>query len=141
MAKNNNYFQMMINQHGEDWVAAVRPEDIQRSSKKIVKDMIRGNIEYEKYGKYFLDPKFIENLYIALNNELEINVMNNTACKFYYSYFPQTPNIGVHIQNLDNVIYVYNTIVQKLDYVRSSGNIGYLTDISGMLFNYRNYIV
>ena len=56
MGKPMSYIQIQINQHGEDWINCIKPEDIQRSYKKIVKDMVKGIIDYEKHGKYFLDP-------------------------------------------------------------------------------------
>ena len=54
MGKPVSYIQMMINNNGDDWIIALRPEDIQRSSKRIVKDMVRGIIDYESTCKYFL---------------------------------------------------------------------------------------
>ena len=62
MAKNS-YIQMMIAQRGTEWLSMIRPEEIQNSTKRIVKDMVKGNIEYEKYGNVFLDLKFMENLF------------------------------------------------------------------------------
>ncbi len=140
MAKNNSYIQMMYNQQGEDWIINVRPEDIQRSCKRVVKDMVKGTIDYEKFGKYFLDIKFMENLIIGLTNELEINTLNYNACKLYYSYYPNTPNLGTHIYHLERILYIYNIIYERLNWVKSTGNVGYLTDISGLLFNDRNHL-
>ena len=51
MGKPVSYIQMMINNNGDDWIIALRPEDIQRSSKRIVKDMVRGIIDYESTCK------------------------------------------------------------------------------------------
>lgn len=140
MARNNNYITSMISSRGEQWLITLRPEDIQNSTKRIVKDMARGNIDYEKYGYAFLDNKFLENLFIGVSNELEINTLNYNACRFYYQYYPQTPNIGTHIYHLERVINAYTIIRNKLEMVRSTGNIGYLSDISGMLFNDRNHL-
>lgn len=143
MAKNRggiSYIQMMENQRGENWLVTLRPEDIQNSAKRIVKDMVRGNIDYEKHGWVFLDSKFMENLFIAVSNELEINTLNYNACSFYYSYYPDTPNLGTHILHLERYGYIYTVIRDKLYNVRMTNNIGYLTDISGMLFNERNHL-
>lgn len=138
MAKNNSYIQMMVNQNGDEWILALRPEDIQRSTKRIVKDMVRGTIDYQNHGKFFLDPKFMENLIIGVSNELEINTLNYNACQFYYQYFPQTPNIQPHIYHLERTCYIYGTILQRLNAVKMSSNVGYMTDISALLFNDRN---
>lgn len=138
MAKNNSYIQMMMNQNGDEWILALRPEDIQRSTRRIVKDMVRGTIDYQTQGKFFLDPKFMENLIIGVSNELEINTLNYNACQFYYQYYPQTPNIQPHIYHLERTCYIYSTILQRLNAVKMSGNVGYMTDISALLFNDRN---
>lgn len=138
MAKNNSYVQMMYNQNGEEWISALRPEDIQRSTKRIVKDMVRGSIDYQVFGKFFLDPKFLENLIIGVSNELEINTLNYNACKFYCGYYPQTPNILPHIYHLERSCYIYNTVLERLNLVKMYGNVGYLTDISALLYNDRN---
>lgn len=138
MARNNSYIQMMVNQNGDEWILALRPEDIQRSTKRIVKDMVRGIVDYQEHGKFFLDPKFMENLIIGVSNELEINTLNYNACKFYYQYFPQTPNIQPHIYHLERTCYIYTIVLSRLNAVKMSGNVGYLTDISALLFNDRN---
>ena len=76
MANNFNYITQQISKNGTDWIAALRPEDIQRQAKRIVRDMVRGSIKYEEVGMYFLDMKFLENLIIGIKNELDINIMN-----------------------------------------------------------------
>ena len=139
MAKNN-YIQMMVVQRGSDWITTIRPEEIQNSTKRIVKDMVKGNIEYEKYGSVFLDPKFMENLLIGVSNELESNTFNYKGCQMLYSAFPGTPNLAQHVNHLERLVYIYNTIKYKLETVKYSGNVGFLTDIPGMLYNDRNHL-
>ena len=75
MANNNqptSFIQQMINQRGQDWIVTMTPENIQKNAKRIVRDIARGFIDYDKCGYIFLDPKFTENLIIAIRNELEI---------------------------------------------------------------------
>ena len=102
--------------------------------------MVKGSIKYEEVGMYFLDMKFLENLIIGIKNELDINIMNYNACCFQYQYYPMIPNLGNHITALSNAITVYQTVMNKLNIVKSSGNIGSLVDITGLLFKYKNYI-
>ena len=101
---------------------------------------IRGFIDYDKCGYIFLDPKFTENLIIAIRNELEINTLNYNACTLYYQYYPATPNITVHIAHLEAVCRIYYTILQKLDIVKMTNNVGNLVDIPGLLFSDRNHL-
>ena len=139
MAKNS-YIQMMVAQRGPEWITTIRPEEIQNSTKRIVKDMVKGNIEYEKYGSIFLDPKFLENLLIGVSTELESNTFNYSGCQMLYAAFPGTPNLAQHVNHLDRLVYIYTLIKNKLEMVKMSGNVGYLTDIPGMLYNDRNHL-
>lgn len=139
MAKSN-YIQNMVNQYGETWIVTVRPEDIQRSSKRIFKDMVYGNIDYEKYGKYFLDSKFLDNLIIACKNELETNTIYFNAVSFYKGYYPNIPNIGVHLTHLNTLCFIYSNILSKLNTVKQTNNIGYLADTSAILYSHRNHL-
>ena len=134
-----SYIANMMNQYGENWIVNVSPEAIQRSTKKIVKDIGKAIINYDVEGKYFLDTKFLENLIIGISNELEINTLNYNACCFYSQYY-QSQNLSIHITHLHAVIYIYQTILEKLQCIKSTQNIGYLTDTPGLLFNYKKHL-
>ena len=136
-----NYFQNMINQYGENWIVALRPDDIQRAGKRIVREMVRGNIDYEKFGKYYLDTKFLDNLIISCQNELEVNTLYYNALAFYRQYYPNTPNIVVQLNHLQSLGYIYNVIYNKLTNLKQTGNIGILADTSALLYNYRNHLI
>ena len=141
MAKNNNnYFSNMRNQRGEDWLVSVSNQDIINSTKRIVRDMIRGTIQYEKDGEAFLDSRFMENLLIGVRNELDINNMNYTGCSFFYQYYPSTPNMGGHIYALQCNLRIYGTILNKLEAVKATRDISHLIDIPGLLYNEKNYL-
>jgi len=143
MAKNNqqrNYITQQMQTFGEDWIVACKPEDIQKNGKRIVKEMVQAKMNYEQVGKYFLDSKFMNNLIISLQNELEVNGLMYKAVSFYKQYFPAEPNITYHENHLSCLCYVYNTVYSKLLQVRDTQDIGYLTDISGLLFTYRNHL-
>lgn len=133
------YFKQMEQNFGPDWVVGVKPEDIQRSVKRIVRDMVKGSINYETEGKYFLNYKILDNFMIALNNELQINVLYQQALEFYAQYY-QHPFVGVQIDHLAKLNNIYNTILQKLNLVKMYSNIGYLADISGLLYADRNHL-
>lgn len=137
---HNGYIDNMVKQYGDNWIVALKPEDIQKATKRIVKDMVRGNINYEKNGKYFYDPKFLENIIIAIDNELEICSLHYNALVFYQSYFPQIPFITMHINNDAAICLVYNTIYNKLLAFKQSGDLGVMVDIPGILYQYRNII-
>ena len=144
MASNNNnsknYISQMITQFGETWVSIVKPEDIQKNARRIAKEMVLAKIDYEKYGEYFLDAKFIDNLIIALQRERDANSLYADSIGLYKIYYPNRPNINNFHNEAIALAYVYNMILYKLDCVKATGNIAFLVDISAYLFNYKNYL-
>lgn len=136
-----NYIQRMVQQYGENWIVALNPEDIQRSGKRFIfKEMVKGQINYEVQGKYFLDAKLLDNLIISCRNELEINTLYYNAVNMYRNYYPATPNIVVQENHLASLCYIYNIIMEKLQMVKNTSNIGYLADTSALLYAYRNHL-
>lgn len=140
MASKQNYITNMMKQFGENWIVALKPEDIQRSGKRIFKEMVRGNYDYETIGQYFLDGKFLDNLIIAATNELEINTLYYNAVTYYEQAFPMYPNIRATISHLQTLCYVYNSILGRLTIVKQTGDIGALVDISALLYSYRSHL-
>ena len=143
MAKNNqqrNFITQQMQNYGDEWIVAIKPEDIQRQGKRIVKEMVQGKMNYEQVGKFFLDSKFINNLIVSLQNELEVKGLYLNAVSFYKQYYPTIPNITYHENHLQAVCHICSTVLSKLYIVRDTQDIGYLTDIPGLLFNYRNHL-
>lgn len=140
MATRGNFFTDMIKRFGDNWIVAMTPENVQRSGKRIFREMVKGYIDYQTCGKYFLDPKFLENLIIAAYNELEINTLILNALTYYQQHFPYVANISAQVNHFQCLYKVYSTIYAKLKAVKESGNIGWLADISAILYTYRNHL-
>ena len=140
MAAKNNYFKQSIDKFGDEFVSLIAPDQIQNQAKRIVKELVKGDIEFEKYGKYFLDLKFIDNLMIGIRNELDDVSLYSAAVSFYRMHYPETPNIAVRENHLQTLCYIYNVILSKLEAVRIYQNIGYLSDTSALLYNYRTHL-
>jgi hypothetical protein len=144
MAKTN-YFQDMEQRYqsngDESWINLITPQDIQKSAiKRIFREMVNGGFDYEKYGKYFLDYRFLENLIIAANNKLEYYTLLNNAVSMYRGSYPMYPNVGYYSTHIQNLYYIYSMIYNKLIGVRMSGNISGLIEISPVLIPYRSDI-
>ena len=140
MAKGYSYIQQMQDQRGEAWIMTLKPEEIQNSAKRIVKDMVKGSIDYDNLGYAFKDSKFLENLSIGVSNELQVNTLYYNACVEYRSKYPLYPNITASITHLEKLINIYTIIINKLYMVKSTGNIGYLVDIAPLLYNDRFHL-
>lgn len=66
----DNYFSMNIQKFGDNFMTSKTPMDIQKDAKKrIFKDIVFGNIDYNKFGQYFTNPQFVEQLIITARNE------------------------------------------------------------------------
>lgn len=139
MAKPN-YITNMVKQYGENWIVALKPEDIQKSGKRIFKEMVKGNFNYEEVGNYFLDAKFLDNLIIACSNELQVNTLYFTALQFYMQYYPNIQDGQAELSHLQSLCYIYSVILNKLNSVKQTHNIGWLADTSAILFSYRNHL-
>ena len=129
--QQNNYFTNMISRFNgnENFIIALKPEQIQRSAKeRIFREMIKGQIDYTQFGNYFLDSKFLENLIIAAYNELTNNSVISTALQFYDMNFPGDVNIRYNTLKYQNLVIIYQNLLYRLQMVKESGNIGYLTD-------------
>lgn len=143
MAKQiNNYFTNMISRYGtEDFVHFLKPEQIQRSAReRIFREMVRGQIDFSVHGKYFQDSKFLENLIIAATDELNNNIAVNTALEFYDMNRPGDMIIIRNRVKHSNLVVIYNAIVIRLNNVKFTGNIGYLTDLPYVLKDEIKYI-
>lgn len=146
MAQNNNqqnnYFTNMARRFNrEDFIVLLKPEQIQRSAKeRIFREMVRGQIDYAQFGQYYLDPKFLENLIIAADNELKNNIACATALGFYDLTYPGDALIIHNKSKFDNLTVVYTCILQRLQSLKETGNIGYLTDLQFVLANFK-YII
>ena len=136
-AKTTNYFKQNIDKFNTpEFISLITPEQIQRQAKRIVKELVKGDIDFELYGQYFLDMKFMENLIIGISNELDDYLLYSNAVTFYKMYYPTTPNISIKENRLQSICYVYQVILAKLNAVKSSGDIGYLADTSALLNKY-----
>ena len=136
-AKTPCYFKQNIDKFNTpEFISLITPEQIQRQAKRIVKELVKGDIDFELYGQYFLDMKFMENLIIGLSNELDDYLLYSNAVTFYKMYYPTTPNISIKENRLQSICYVYQVILAKLNAVKSSGDIGYLIDTSALLNKY-----
>lgn len=135
-----NYFKRQEDNRGENWIQSMRPEDIQYSAKSLFKEMIKGNIDYQKYSMYFLDPKFMDNLIINAENEYSANSLIYNALVYYINICP-LPEVNVQITHHDALVKIYSAIYQRLKMVKETSNVGYLMDVSGVLYQYHKHLI
>ena len=141
MSNKRNYFETNIQRFGVDFLDYKKVEEIQRDSKFIFRDMVYGNINYEKYGIYFMDPRFLEQLIIVSSIESKKHDIKFRALAEFDNKYPgdQITSQLVCIENGMKVImetlYNYLSMVKKDNY-----NIAYLTNIPAILISYKKIL-
>ena len=124
-----------------NFVTYLKPEQIQKSAKeRIFREMVRGVIDYSENGQYFQDPKFLENLIKAAQDELNNNTIIKEALRLYNYNFPGQIEVMKLLARYENLVYVMNVIYSKLNQTKYYDSIGPLTDIQYLLGNYRNLL-
>lgn len=144
MARPNNYFAYMIDRYNgdRDFIPKLRPDQIQKSAKdRIFREMVMGNIDYTIYGEYFLDSKFLENLIIAAQDELTNKSTIATALYFYDVHYPGNQAVAINMDQHANLAHIYSTILNKLQTLKFTGDIGILIDTQILLRDFRQYIL
>lgn len=140
--EQNNYFTSQIKRfQSEDFIMALKPEQIQRSAKeRIFREMVRGQIDYTQFGKYFLDNKFLSNLIIAADNELTNNAVVSSALELYDLTYPGQIEVVRNRAKHTNLCTIYRVLLDRLNAVQLTGNVGCLTDIQYVLNGIKQYI-
>ena len=133
---------MLARYNGDDqFVNLITPEQIQRSAKnRIFREMVRGEIDYTVHGKYFMYPKFLENLIIAAQDELKNKTTIVGALRFYDLNFPGNMDVIYNLTIHQNQVAIYSTLCGKLELLKYCGDIGVLTDIQYILRDCKKYM-
>ena len=139
-SNQNNYFTAMnLKYKRPDFVFYLKPEQIQKSAKdRIFKEMIQGKIDYSIFGMYFNYSKFLENLLIAAQDELINNSTIRDALGLYNMTYPGNQQAMILFNKHDAYARIFSVFVDKLTYVKNTGNVGYLADIQYVLAPYKN---
>lgn len=122
--KNNqrdNYFQSNIAKYGEDFIHQKPPRMLQFDAKKrLFKDMVFGNINYDEFGKYFTDPEYVDNLIaVATTMQQEHAITSMALGEFSAMHGDNTATILA--RRHANVAGIFGSIVQQLTNVKQSG--------------------
>ena len=142
-SKQNNYFTTMIQRYNGnvDFILFLKPEQIQKSAKeRIFREMARGQIDYSQFGIYFQNGKFLENLIVAANDELINSQIISNALWYYDMNFPGDLNVSRILTKQQMMVKMFTCIYSRLLEVKTTGNIGILTDIAYVLGDISKFI-
>jgi len=137
--RQNSYFDQGVQTGGQDFIDHKTVQDLQRDAKKrIFKDLAYGNVSFEKYGCYFMDVRFMEQLIIAADEELRNhNIYCNALSLLDFTYPGEQYVIALKTKEA-RLVSAYAILQNSLRAVRDSGyNISALTCLASALGPYK----
>lgn len=144
MANNNrktmSYFDTNIQKGGENFLLNKSVQEIQKDARKrIFKDMVFGNVDYSKHGKYFMDARFLELLINASEEELQKHYLLFNAISMFDLANPGTNRVPQLVRSESELFTTFNWINYYLKMVRDTGfNISYLPEMSLKISQFKN---
>lgn len=139
MAKTkSSYFDMAVQKGGQDFLDTKSPDEIAKDAKRrIFKDMAYGNIDYEKYGRYFMEPQFVGQLISVAEEEVSNHQIKYLALAEYDRNHPGDPRI-IGLISVESRLYsAYSIILTHLQYVRDTGyNISILPNMTSAIYQF-----
>ena len=143
MANNRkvmSYFDTNVQKGGEDFLLGKSVQEIQKDAKKrIFKDMVFGNIDYSKYGKYFMDARFLQLLINTSEEEMIKHQLLFAAISGFDLANPGINRVPQLISTESQLYSVFYCINSYLIMVRDNDfNISCLPELSLKIYQYRN---
>ena len=140
--KRMNYFETNIQKFGEDFLDYKRVDEIQKDCKYLFRDMVFGNINYEKHGMYFLEPRFLEQLLIQSQIEARNHFIKRDA--LYQYNLNCNDDQGDQQLTIAQLTYIENdmgiimdTIYNYLNHVKAYNDTSCLIFLPAVLKNFR----
>lgn len=128
--RKDNYFDINLRDHDNNFINNKSNIDLQKDAKKrIFKDMIYGNIDYDVHGAFFTNPNFIDILINTADIEEKKHKIQADALSMYYSTTLDPIAFNLASQH-NNCWYALKWIKYDLEMVKTNNyNIKYLTDL------------
>jgi hypothetical protein len=106
--KMTNWFTRMIDQRGEDFIAAgkVSVDEVGKNVDRIIDDIIGGRVDFSKHGKYIIEPIIIDTILDYCANKVNLNTANLYTQNYFYSDYV---NRGQYVQTDPDRFGILNT--------------------------------
>lgn len=158
--KISNWFTRMIDQRGEDFIAAgkISVDEVGKNVDKIIDDIIAGRVDFSKHGKYIIEPIIIDTILDYCANKVNLNTANLYTQNYFYSdyvnriqYIQTDPerfgilntndnmirNIVRSMSMADRDIGIYTILYNKFMIVKNTKNAMALISLNNELNAYR----
>lgn len=119
--KGSSYFDPLINQYNGDIFKAPKKILISKM-KKLVIDIIRGNVPYEKYGKYFT-PEFIYHLTSYVESKYNAAMADNETYKEYVMNHPGSTFFQARANTRSILFNAWSIVYKNMQILYQTGDV------------------
>ena len=135
--KRENYFQQNIQRSGPDFLETMPLDKMKLDAVKVFRELARGNIDIDVYGKYFYNPRFLEALINTAEVKYNFHLISAMGVGKLLEQNVQGQNIFAVYEFHNNTTTAYSIILAKLTEFRNTGDINILSDLVMNLVKYR----
>lgn len=138
--KRENYFQQNINRLGQNFLYTLPLDRMKLDAVKVFRELARGNIDVEVYGKYFLNEKFLEACITTAETKYNFHLVSAMGVNELLKQNVQGQNIYAVYDFHNNAASAYYIIMYKLTEFRNYKDIRILSELVLNLAKYRYHI-
>lgn len=135
--KRENYFQQNIQRSGQDFLETMPLDKMKLDAVKVFRELARGNIDIDVYGKYFFNPRFIEALISTAETKYNFHLISAMGVDLLLKQNVQGHNIFAVYEYHNSATSAYGLIFAKLTEFRYTGDVNILTDLVMNLVKFR----
>lgn len=138
--KRENFFQQNINRLGPNFLDSYPLDKLKLDVVKVFRELARGNIDIDTYGKYFYNPKFLES---CISTAAQKNHFHQVSAEGVYQLILQNAqiyNLNDIFEQHKNTANAYGLILMKLEEFKKFGDLICLHELVLNLAKYRYYI-
>ena len=138
--KRENYFQQNINRLGPNFMDSLPLDRMKLDAVKVFRELARGNVDIDIYGKYFLNEKFLEACISTAETKHNFHLVSAMGVNELLTQNVQGQNIYAVYDFHNNAAHAYYLIAYKLTEFRNIKDMYSLSDLVLNLAKYRYYI-
>lgn len=139
---SNNFFARMKNKHGDNFLDYIKSDELARGTKHVFRELARGQIDLNVYGKYFLDKRVLQSCIDVAFSEYDRAYYQTMGLDMLDKYYESNgitkdPNFITILMYNRMSLQAYKVIYDGFKQFEVNKNINYLVGIANNLQQYR----
>lgn len=123
--KDSRFFTEFINRSGQDFMVRENPVNIYNKIPLLLKDIAFGNIDLEKYGKYF-SPQLVNIMYDKTYDIAQNKYIYTKAIELYVAHDTNNDRAKLLLRKSIREANAYNILLYGIDALRNTGDLSIL---------------